>query len=155
MLTSHYFDVTLVSAMYYKQQSVTRFGTNWTFSSTNSVKKFVYTILEHFSSNDRVLNGRYNVIACRSIQKPPLIPFRSEADWLDIFTSVLVASMRITNGVPQFQGQKFHYPTVSPGDQPLTKSQRKSGLEIAWKSTKILRDPNFLKDHLPPLIELM
>ena len=38
--------------------------------------------------------------------------------------------MRITNGVPRFQGQKFHYPRVSPGDQPLTKSRRNSGLEI-------------------------
>ena len=38
--------------------------------------------------------------------------------------------MRITNGVPRFQGQKFHYPRVSPGDQSLTKSRRNSGLEI-------------------------
>ena len=39
--------------------------------------------------------------------------------------------MRITNGIPRFQGQKFHYPRVSPGDQRLTKSWRNSGLEIA------------------------
>ena len=54
----------------------------------------------------------------------------TDFDWLDIFASVLVASMRITNGVPRFQGQKFHYPRVCPGDQPLTKSRRNSGLEI-------------------------
>ena len=38
--------------------------------------------------------------------------------------------MRITNGVPRFQGQKFRYPRVCPGDQPLTKSRGNSGLEI-------------------------
>ena len=46
--------------------------------------------------------------------------------------------MRITNGVPRFQGQKFHYPRVSPGDQPLTKSWRNSGLEIAIKHASLL-----------------
>ena len=30
--------------------------------------------------------------------------------------------------------KKFRYPRVSPGDQPLTKSRRKSGLEIDYKA---------------------
>ena len=69
----------------------------------------------------------------------------TDFDWLDIFSSVLVASMRITNGVPRFQGQKFHYPRVCPGDQPLTKSWRNSGLEIgllcdAWCGVRLGRE---------------
>ena len=49
--------------------------------------------------------------------------------------------MRITNGVPRFQGQKFHYPRVCPGDQPLTKSWRNSGLEIANFPSCVARRP--------------
>ena len=40
-------------------------------------------------------------------------------------------------------------------DSETQTTAEKTRLRDPWKSAKILRDPNFLKDHLPPLIQLL